>query len=78
MAYRSHQADELDFLLGSTLHADVPESSHSNSTWIMIRRRIETHVERPKLHITFGTMSYLAPREWTLDWQIMSMARLVR
>lgn len=78
MAQGSRQLDDLDFLLGALLREETAAQPSSTRVWAAIRTRISAGTVRPHRRIVLGTHSYLAPMEWTLDWHLMSMARIVR
>lgn len=77
MGNRPHQIDDLDFLLRDMLRQDAQVPANRARVWVALRNRIEVRHQPVRRHITLGTLSYLSPREWTLDCHLMSMARMV-
>jgi hypothetical protein len=79
MAPQPREAGDMDFMLRDAFHDVVSAAPDSARTWAALQARIATKrptIRRPRL--LYGTLGYLAPREWTLDWHLLSLGRMAR
>ena len=72
-----YEVDDLDFVVRAVLSSDGKVSAEPGHIWMALRTRIEDERRGVRRRLALGTLSYLAPREWTLDWHLMSLARVV-